>query len=190
MHVFLDSPMAISATEIYRHHPECYDEQSAALFQHQRDPFTLANLHIVRDMNESMAINQIKGGAVILAGSGMCTGGRVQHHLKHHLWDRNSSVIFVGFASKGTLARQIIDGQTKVKVWGEEIAVNAKIRTINGFSAHADRDELLAWHHRIQAPHTFLVHGEEEVMQHFGGKLANTKVHLPLQGQEIDLLSL
>lgn len=190
MHVFLDSPMAISATEIYRHHPECYDEQSATLFQHQRDPFTLANLHIVRDMNESMAINQIKGGAVILAGSGMCTGGRVQHHLKHHLWDRNSSVIFVGFASKGTLARQIIDGQTKVKVLGEEIAVNAKIHTINGFSAHADRDELLAWHHRIQAPHTFLVHGEEEVMQHFAGKLTNTKVHLPLQGQEIDLLSL
>lgn len=190
MHVFLDSPMAISATEIYRHHPECYDAQSAELFQHRHDPFSLANLHIVRDMNDSMAINQIKGGAVILAGSGMCTGGRILHHLKHHLWDRNSSIVFVGFASKGTLARQIIDGHSPVKIFGEEIAVNAEIHTINGFSAHADRDELLAWQRRIQAPHTFLVHGEDEVMQHFAELLQDTQVHLPRQGETIDLLAL
>lgn len=193
LHVFLDSPMAISATEIFRHHPECYDEQSAALFAAHRDPFTLANLHIVRELEDSIAINQIKGGAVILAGAGMCTGGRIQHHLKHHLWERNSSIVFVGFAAKGTLARQIIDGQSPVRILGDEVAVNAEIHTINGFSAHADHDELIAWHHQLHAPNTFLVHGEIEVMQKFADDLkqsSSTRCFLPRMSEEYDLIEL
>jgi len=193
LHVFLDSPMAISATEIFRHHPECYDEQSAALFAAHRDPFTLANLHIVRELEDSIAINQIKGGAVILAGAGMCTGGRIQHHLKHHLWERNSSIVFVGFAAKGTLARQIIDGQKSVRILGEEITVNAEIHTINGFSAHADREELLAWHQKLKAPNTFLVHGESEVIQEFAENLrqaCHTRCFMPQIGDEFDLIVL
>ncbi len=183
MHVFLDSPMAISATEIFRQHPECYDEEASHLFQQQRDPFQLRNLHVTRDAADSMAINRITSGAVILAGSGMCTGGRIKHHLKHLLWRHQASVVFVGFAAKGTLARQIIDGAKSVRLFGEEIDVNAQIYTINGFSAHADQAELIAWHKKTQAIHTFLVHGEYEVMQVFAEKLKHTSVFIPAKGQ-------
>jgi metallo-beta-lactamase family protein len=189
MHVFLDSPMAISATEIFRQHPECYDEESAALLKAKHDPFQLPNLHITRDVGDSMAINRITSGAVILAGSGMCSGGRVRHHLKHHLWRKNASIIFVGYAAKGTLARQIIDGARSVHFLGEDLAVHATIYTINGFSAHADRDELLAWHRKVKAPRTFLVHGEEEVMQAFSEVLTNTEVSMPSKGQVFSLIS-
>lgn len=187
MQVFLDSPMAISATEIFKQYPDCYKKSTAALFHAGNDPFNLPGLHFTRETAQSMAINTVAGGAVIMAGSGMCTGGRVRHHLKHNLWRKDSSVIFVGFAAQGTLARLIIDGAQKVKIFGEEIAVKAKIYTINGFSAHADRDELLAWHHHIKPARTFLVHGEEEVMQSFSSRLKNTEVHMPLRNQVFDL---
>jgi len=185
--VFLDSPMAISATEIFRRHPECFDPEAFAKFGHGRDPFMLPGLHFTRETADSMDLNRISSGAVILAGSGMATGGRVRHHLKHNLWRQNSSVIFVGFAAKSTLARQIIDGAKTVHLFGEDIPVRARIHTINGFSAHADRDELLAWHHRVGAPRTFLVHGEEEVMRQFGALLENTKVEMPTLGQAYEL---
>lgn len=187
MHVFLDSPMAISATEIFRDHPECYDDEAAKLLKQKRDPFQLNNLHITRDAADSMAINRITSGAVILAGAGMCNGGRVRHHLKHHLWRRNASVIFVGFAARGTLARQIIDGAKSVRLFGEEVDVNANIYTINGFSAHADRAELLAWQKKITPTHTVLVHGEEEVMQSFASHLENTEIHIPEKNQRFSL---
>ena len=187
MQVFLDSPMAISATEIFRHHPECFDPEAFARFGNGRDPFMLPGLHFTRETADSMDLNRISGGAVILAGSGMATGGRIRHHLKHNLWRQNSSVIFVGFAAKGTLARQIIDGAKTVHLFGEELPVHARIHTINGFSAHADRDELLAWHHSVGAAQTFLVHGEEEVMQTFETLLRNTKVEMPKMGQSFDL---
>lgn len=187
MQVFLDSPMAISATEIFRHHPECLDEEANALLASGKHPFSLFNLHYTRETAESMALNSITGGAVILAGSGMATGGRVRHHLKHNLWRENSSVIFVGFAAQGTLARRIVDGAQSVRLFGEEIPVRAHIYTINGFSAHADRDELLAWHRHSHAPRTFLVHGEEAVMQQFASKLENTQVEMPASGQVYEL---
>ncbi len=187
MQVFLDSPMAISATEIFRHHPECLDEEANALLASGKHPFSLFSLHYTRETAESMALNRVTGGAVILAGSGMATGGRVRHHLRHNLWRENSSVIFVGFAAQGTLARRIIDGAQNVRLFGEEIPVRAHIYTINGFSAHADRDELLAWHRHSHAPRTFLVHGEEAVMQQFASKLENTQVEMPAFGQTYDL---
>ncbi|MCG6976465.1 MAG: MBL fold metallo-hydrolase [Acidiferrobacterales bacterium] len=186
--VFLDSPMAISATEIFERHPECYEADVAELFGEGRDPFHLPGLHFTRETAESIALNEVTGGAVILAGSGMCTGGRVRHHLRHNLWRKESSVIFVGYAANGTLARQIVDGAKKVRIYGEEIPVRAKIYTINGFSAHADQAELLAWHQKIGAPErTFLVHGEEEVMSGFALKLQNTKVEMPKLGQSFKL---
>lgn len=187
MQVFLDSPMAISATEIFRRHPECFDSEAFAEFGHGRDPFMLPGLHFTRETADSMDINRISGGAVVLAGSGMATGGRIRHHLKHNLWRQNSSVIFVGFAAKGTLARQIIDGAKTIRLFDEEIPVRARIHTINGFSAHADRAELLAWHQRVGATRTFLVHGEEEVMRQFGTLLENTQVEMPEIGQSFDL---
>ncbi|MBR7799626.1 MBL fold metallo-hydrolase RNA specificity domain-containing protein [Undibacterium fentianense] len=180
MQVFLDSPMAISATEIFRQHPECFDEEAYDFLQHHRDPFAFNNLHITRDIVDSMAINRITSGAVIIAGSGMCNGGRIRHHLKHHLWRKNASIVFVGFAAKGTLARQIIDGEPTVRLLGEDIDVNAKVYTINGFSAHADQAELLSWLDQLKPTHTFLVHGEEEVMQDFAKKIRRLKTTLPI----------
>ncbi len=185
--VFLNSPMAISATEIFRRHPECFDSHTMALFQEGRDPFGLPGLHFVRETADSIALNRITGGAIIMAGSGMCTGGRVRHHLKHNLWRHDASVIFVGFAARGTLARQIIDGAKEVSIFGERIPVHARIHTINGFSAHADQAELLAWQKQARAGRTFLVHGEEETMQHFAAKLAGTQVEMPAIGQAFDL---
>jgi len=188
LQVFLDSPMAISATEIFGRHPECYDDEVADMFRDGRDPFGLPGLHFTRETAESMALNQIDGGAVILAGSGMCTGGRVVHHLRHNLPRRESSVVFVGYAARGTLARRIIDGAERVRIYGHDIPVEATIYTINGFSAHADQSELLAWHRRTGSPaRTFLVHGEEDVMEMFAGLLQDTEVELPVFGQRFDL---
>jgi len=188
MQVFLDSPMAISATEIFERHPECYQPEAAELFRAGRDLFRLPGMRFTRETAESMALNRIGGGAVILAGSGMCTGGRVRHHLRHNLWRRESSVIFVGYAARGTLARRIIDGARHVRIYGEEVRVAATIHTINGFSAHADREELLRWHRQTGAPErTYLVHGDEEVMQHFAKRLQNTQVEMPVLGQSFDL---
>jgi metallo-beta-lactamase family protein len=159
--VFLDSPMAISATEIFRRHPECFDSAFLQVLQHG-DPFAMEGLHFTRSSIESMAINNIDGGAVILAGSGMCNGGRVRHHLKHNLWRERSSVVFVGYAAEGTLARRIIDGAASVRVFNEDIPVRAQVWTINGFSAHADRPSLLAWLGDLPRRQVLLVHGEYE----------------------------
>jgi len=186
--VFLDSPMAISATEIFQRHPECYGKETAEIFQKGHDPFHLRGLHFTRETADSMALNRIGGGAVIMAGSGMCTGGRVRHHLKHNLWRKDSSVVFVGFAARGTLARSIVDGAKEVHIFGERIPVRARIHTINGFSAHADQKELLNWHSRIGGvQRTFLVHGEEDTMAQFAGLLKGGDVQMPELGQEYEL---
>ncbi|MDA8389741.1 MAG: MBL fold metallo-hydrolase [Gammaproteobacteria bacterium] len=187
--VFLDSPMAISATKIFRRHPECFNNETRHDFSNGRDPFALRNLHFTRESSESMALNQIKSGAVIMAGSGMATGGRVTHHLRHNLWRTDSSIIFVGYAAQGTLARRIIDGATKVRLFGEDVSVKAHIHTIGGFSAHADHDELLAWYGTHRPEHTFLVHGEESGRRGVGKILEGRglKVHIPFIGDRFPL---
>lgn len=188
MQVFLDSPMAISATQIFSRHPECFDEETFQIFKSGQDPFALPGLHFTRETAESMAINNFRGGAVIIAGSGMCTGGRIRHHLKHNLWRKEASVVFVGYAAQGTLARRIIDGEETVKIFGDEIAVRARIHTIGGFSAHADQKELLAWQRQTGRPATtFLVHGEEKTMETFAGLLRETKVEMPDLHQVYDI---
>jgi metallo-beta-lactamase family protein len=187
--VFLDSPMAISATQIFERHPECFDTETLKVSHDGGDPFNLPGLHFTRETAESMAINQVEGGAIIMAGSGMCTGGRVRHHLKHNLWSKRNSIVFVGYAAQGTLARRIIDGDKRVRIYGEDIAVRADIHTIGGFSAHADQAELLAWHQKTGNPKTtYLVHGEEESMQVFAKKLKNTHVEMPTLHQSYDLV--
>ena len=185
--VFLDSPMAISATEIFRHHPECYGPEIDALFRGGKDPFSLPGLHFTREAADSIALNRLAGGAVIMAGSGMATGGRVRHHLRHNLWRRESSVVFVGYAARGTLARLLIDGARRVKLFGEEIPVHARLYTINGFSAHADQKELLAWHQALSPAQTILVHGDPQSMDTFAALLKGTKVHRPVKGDVIEL---
>ena len=180
MPVFLDSPMAITATEIFRRHPEASNETTRRLLDKGIDPFRPPNLHLTRETTQSMAINQVQGGAVIIAGSGMCTGGRVRHHLKHNLWRKESSVVFVGFAAEGTLARRIIDGAKEVKIFGEPIRVRAQVWTINGFSAHADQAELAEWVGHTGRPRAiFLVHGE------FNGGMADMARLLRAKGRHV-----
>jgi len=189
LQVFLDSPMAISATQIFRRHPECFDPDALQVLRTGNDPFTLPGLHFTRETAESIAINKLKGGAVIIAGSGMCTGGRIRHHLKHNLWRRECSIVFVGYAARGTLARRIIDGEKFVRIFGDDVAVNASIYTIGGFSAHADQQELLKWFRQTGSPaRTFLVHGEEETMRIFGGLLQETTVEIPELHQQFEIL--
>ena len=185
LQVFLDSPMAISATEIFRHQRACLSDEVAAMFR-DHDPFSVPGLHFTREAAESTRINAIAGGAVIIAGSGMATGGRIRHHLRHNLWRQEAGIVFVGFAAKGTLARQIIDGARSVRIFGEDIPVKAKVFTINGFSAHADQAELVAWHRPTGAARTFLVHGEETAMQPLAGLLSGT-VAMPHLGDSVEL---
>ena len=185
--VYLDSPMAISATEIFRRHPEGFEAATAKLFEAGGDPFGLPGLHFSRETAESVAINNIRGGAIIMAGSGMATGGRVRHHLQHNLGREDSSVVFVGYAAVGTLARQIIDGAKQVNILGEDIRIKARIYTINGFSAHADQAELLAWQKQTGARRTFLVHGEEGIMSQFAANLVDTRVEMPEPHQVFEL---
>jgi metallo-beta-lactamase family protein len=134
-----------------------------------------------------MAINRTTGGAIIMAGSGMCSGGRVRHHLRQHLGRPQSSVVFVGYAARGTLARHIIDGAQKVAIYGEQFTVRSRIHTINGFSAHADQAELLAWHERAAPTTTFLVHGDPNAMKIFASRLKDTRVEMPELHAEVEL---
>jgi metallo-beta-lactamase family protein len=188
MPVFVDSPMAISATEIFKRYPDCYSPAVAELFRQGKDPFAVPALHFTRDRAESVAINQVKGGAVIMAGSGMATGGRVVHHLRHNLARPESGVIFVGYAAPGTLARRIIDGAKHVAIFGEQVQVRASICTINGFSAHADQSELIAWRQRMSGIETtFIVHGEEAVMHKLAAALGPGRIEIPALHQSFDL---
>ena len=187
MQVFLDSPMAISATEIFARHLDDLRPEAAELFRGGRDPLALPGLHFTRQRAESVALNNVHGGAIIMAGSGMATGGRVRHHLRHNISREECSVIFVGFAAKGTLARQIIDGQNPVRILGEDVPVRARIHMLNGFSAHADEAGLLKWHGHTGAARTFLTHGEESTMQAFAARLGKTRVEMPALNQRFDL---
>ena len=187
--VFLDSPLAISATRIFKAHPECYDDEARELLKEHKDPFAFPGLKFTRSVEESKKINNITSGAIIIAGSGMCTGGRIKHHLKHNLWRKESSVVFVGYQAKGTLGREIIEGRDRVTIYGEEVQVRAKIYTINGFSSHAGQDGLLDWASRFENPTYILVHGEPESTEAFGEilKSKGKKIHIPEYLEEMEL---
>lgn len=186
--VFLDSPMAISATDVFKRHADCLAPGVAGLFAAGRDPLSVPNLHLARESADSIAINRIAGGAIIMAGSGMATGGRIRHHLRHNLWRAACSVVFVGYASAGTLARRIIDGARTVNVLGDEVPVKARIFTINGFSAHADQRELIDWHGRIGGNEaTFIVHGEVAAMQALASRLKAPRIEMPQLHQAFEL---
>lgn len=160
--VYIDSPLAISATEIFRKNANCFNDTTKALLNNGDSPFDFPNLTFAREFEESKAINDVKGGAIIISASGMCDAGRIKHHLKHNLWRPESHIVFVGYQAIGTLGRSIVDGAKLVKIFGEEIAVKAQIHTIGGFSAHADQEELMTWLRQIRRkPKTiFVVHGE------------------------------
>lgn len=192
--IFLDSPMAIEATEVYSRHFALFDREASAERRHGGDPFDLPNLHLSRTAQQSMRINRIESGAIIIAGSGMCEGGRIKHHFKHNIWRNKCQVLIVGFQAQGTLGRELVEGAETIHLWGEAIRVAATIRTIGGFSAHADCHGLAEWYDRFSArPPVALVHGEPQAMDPFAERLKSLgtqQVFTPEHGAQIDLVSL
>ena len=192
--VFLDSPMAIEATEIYQRHGELHDREAVALWARGGRQSLLPNLTLSRTSRQSMELNRVSSGAIIIAGSGMCNGGRIRHHLKHNIWRRNCHVVIVGFQARGTLGRALVDGARKIRLWGETIKVEAKIHTIGGLSAHADQAGLMDWHGHFQGrPPVMLVHGEPEASEALMLALAETSnapIGIAAPGQRIDLVGM
>jgi metallo-beta-lactamase family protein len=161
--IFLDSPLAIRATEVYEKHQRIYDKEAAAFYGKAGFKDLLPNLRYTRTSEESMQLNQIHSGAIIIAGSGMCTGGRITHHLKHNVWRNHAHVMIVGYQAMGTTGRALVDGASHIRLWGETIRVAAQIHTIGGLSAHADQKDLLNWlGHFDNSPEIYLVHGEQD----------------------------
>jgi metallo-beta-lactamase family protein len=181
--VFLDSPMAIQANEVYAEFRHLY---GAKLFRERSDRPQLRNFVATRTSEESMALNRIESGAIIIAGSGMCTGGRILHHLKNNLWRSQCHVVIVGYQPNGTLGRRLVDGAEYVRLWQQTIKVNATIHTIGGLSAHADQSGLLAWYGSFtDRPPVCLVHGEPEAQSVLAAQLEDSfgaKVSLPRLG--------
>lgn len=162
--IYIDSPLAISATEIFKKNMDCFDEEAKGLLSEGENPLEPPGIIYTRTPEESRAINEDTGPGVIISASGMCDAGRIKHHLKHHLWRENSHIVFIGYQGEGTIGRRIIDGARSVRIFGEEIVIRAKIHTLGGFSAHADQKGLLDWlsHFKNPALVVFVVHGEEE----------------------------
>ena len=159
--IFLDSPMAAKVIEVYERHQGLFDDQARRVWAQRPDPFRLPNLRISQTLEDSMAINRLASGAIIIAGSGMANGGRIVHHLKHNLGRRQAHVVFVGYQAEGTLGRRLVDRARWVRIHGEEFHVNAQIHTVGGLSAHADQSGLLDWYGHFEGPPRLaLVHGE------------------------------
>ncbi|MBU4566793.1 MAG: MBL fold metallo-hydrolase [Desulfarculus sp.] len=191
--VFLDSPLAINATRIFRDHPEYFDEQTKEILANGETPLNFPNLKFTTTSEESQNINRYMGPAIIIAGSGMANAGRIKHHLKHNLWRPNCHVVIVGFQAKNTTGRLLVEGAPKVKIFREDVVVRAKVHTINGFSAHADQNELLAWmaplmHRGVKVN---LIHGEEEQSVTFKAlaqaRFPMVRFHVPRWNEVLEL---
>jgi metallo-beta-lactamase family protein len=163
--VLLDSPMAVEVTEVFSHYPSLLDREAQQLYRSGQQPFEFQGLKLITSPEESKAINRIRGSAIILAGSGMCTGGRIKHHLMHNIERPECTVVFVGYQARHTLGRQILEGQPEVRINGQKFRVLAQVAQIEGFSGHADKADLLRWLRAFKKPPqcVFLTHGEEEI---------------------------
>ena len=190
--IFLDSPLAIEATRIFMNNSDLFDDDMQALFQQNKQQSILPNLHISRTTNQSIALNRVHSGAIIIAGSGMCTGGRIKQHLKHNVWRSDCHVIISGFQARGTLGRKLVDGAKRIKLWGETVQVAASIHTIGGLSAHADQTGLKNWYNNFNNhPQLVLVHGESQAQECLSKVLQtelNVNVIIAKRGQKVDLL--
>lgn len=188
--VYLDSPMAIKITEVFKHHKELYDREMTQMMNERKSPFDFPGFQMVQTSEESKALNFLKSPAMIIAGSGMCTGGRIKHHLVNNITRPESTILFVGYQAVGTLGRSIVDGIKRVRIHGQRHPVQARVAEITGFSAHADRNELLSWMSGINPRRVFVVHGETKSAKEFGKFLRQErgwKVSVPLYSESAAL---
>ena len=192
--IFLDSPMAIAATRVYWENPQLYDEEATRLSRTMNPMPSLPNLVLSKSADDSRRINEIEAGAIIIAGSGMCTGGRILHHLKRNIFRPRARILFTGFQAYGTLGRRIVDGQEEVRLFGDTYEVKAQVSTIGGLSAHGDADDMSRWYGAIPGtPPVYLVHGDKDAAKAFGHKLTSdhgAEVSLPQPGTRINLTQL
>ena len=191
--VYVDSPLATSATSVFRKHLECYDAEAREYIENGDNPLDFKGLKFSVTKEDSMALNEIKGGVVIISASGMCEAGRIKHHLKYNLWRPECTVIFVGYQAENTLGRKILDGEKIVKLFGEDVAVKAQIVSLEGFSGHADKDGLIGFLStiKVKPKKVFIVHGESEVSKEFSQTLYEKEgldcvIPRPLQSFNLD----
>jgi len=192
--VYLDSPMAIAVTEVYHRYQNTFNEEDTNTLQDGKNSSLHSFLPVLRyttSTAESMKLNKIEAGAIFIAGSGMCTGGRIRHHFKHNLWKRNAHVVIVGYQAVGTPGRSLVDGAKIFRIGGDEIAVKAQIHTLGGFSAHASQSQLVDWLGNFKTPHPrlFLVHGEAETKEVLKEHLSHEgwQATIPAYGQSISI---
>jgi metallo-beta-lactamase family protein len=189
---FVDSPMAIRVTEVFKNHPELFDDAMQGLMVTGHSPFSFSGLKLTRSVDQSKAINHIRGTSIIIAGSGMCTGGRIKHHLLHNISRPESTILFVGYQAEGTLGREILSGAKEVRIMGQKRKRKARIRRISGFSAHADQPGLLRWLGDLKRPprKLFLTHGEADAIQVLSAKIEQAKgwqPYVPEYGETVSL---
>jgi metallo-beta-lactamase family protein len=177
--VYIDSPLAISATKIFHKNSDYFDEETKALLLKGENPLELPEIIYTRTTEESKAINEDSRPGIIISASGMCDSGRIKHHLKHNLWQKESHIVIIGYQGEGTIGRRLVDGAKTVRLFGEEIAVKAHIHTLGGFSAHADQKGLLEWLSHFNNPQleVFVNHGEEKISIELG-QIIRQKFHL------------
>jgi metallo-beta-lactamase family protein len=189
---FVDSPMAISATEIYRRHQECFDEDTLDLLSHGDSPLEFPGIRYTRSSDESKAINGLKEPHIIISASGMCTGGRVLHHLVNNIERKDNTLLFIGYQADGTVGRRLLDGAKHIKIMNRELDVRARIESLDAFSAHAGRNEILDWLHAFNEfpSQVFLNHGEPDASQSLAEEIRrefDTNVIIPEAGQRFSI---
>jgi metallo-beta-lactamase family protein len=193
--VFIDSPLSVNATEVFLLHPECYDKETNQFLMQtgSRNPFSFASVHYVREVEKSKAINDMEGPAVIISASGMAETGRILHHLKNNIGDSRNAVVIVGWQAPDTLGRRLVEKQPEVKIFGEPYRRRAEVYVLNGFSSHADRNELLGWFDQVRNPsleHVYVVHGEKSASSALADAIVErgvSEVLIPERGQEVTL---
>ena len=192
--IFVDSPLSVNATEVFRLHPECFNEEIYTFLREKDNPFGMENLQYIRQVSRSIKLNQLKGPAIIISSSGMCEGGRIRHHLKNNIEDPKNLILFVGYCAQHTLGSRIVNGDSPVNIFGEPYGVKAQVARHDAFSGHADRDELVS---HVEASSgkmkdIYVVHGEEGSALAFGDTLQSispkSRVTVPMLNQELDVL--
>lgn len=193
--IFVDSPLSVNATEIFREHPECYDEETREMVNNNRDPFGFSRLQYIKDVEESKKLNTMSEPCIIISASGMCEAGRILHHLANNIEDERNTILIVGFMAENTLGRRLVEKNPIVKIFGESLQLRAQVSKLNAFSAHADHDELLAYisrFDRARLKNIFVLHGEPLQSQALAegiGSIGFSNIRIPRFGEKVEILN-